>query len=289
MLSILSIGGNAIDERMRNLSYALSAVKELYKIGDLIITHGNGPQVGELAEVEHLSLSLLTAQTEAEIGYAIKREIKNSLGLESEVFLTDVLVRKKDPAFKNPTKPIGKYYTKEEAEKLEEKGLKFAEFEKGFRRVVPSPRPIKILNIESMKRSIKGKVLIAGGGGGIPLIKEGRKIEFVEAVIDKDYTTALIAKELGAKQMIILTNVDGAYINYGKPGEEMISEASTSEMRKYLKKGQFGDGSMKPKVEACIDFVEKSKGIAAIGNLSKARDVARFRNCTVIKNTMQSS
>jgi len=282
MLSIVSIGGNALDEEMKNVKSTLPAIKMLHEHGNVVITHGNGPQVGELAEVEHLSLSILTAQTEAEIGYAIKRELKNSLGLESNVFLTDILVSKKDHAFNNPTKPIGRYYNEKEIDALLKKGLRFKRFEKGFRRVVPSPRPIKILNLEVLKLLARNGIVIAGGGGGIPFARVNKKLEFVEAVIDKDYTTALIAKELGARKVFILTNVDGAYLNYEKEGEELIYRASIEEMEQYLKKGYFGEGSMKPKVEACIDFVRENGGIAAIGNINKALDVVKLKNCTVI-------
>ncbi|MFP3215287.1 MAG: carbamate kinase, partial [Candidatus Micrarchaeota archaeon] len=258
MLSVVSIGGNALDEEMKNVKSTLPAIKMLHEHGNVVITHGNGPQVGELAEVEHLSLSLLTAQTEAEIGYAIKKELKNSLGLESNVFLTDILVSKKDNAFNNPTKPIGRYYNEKEIEALLKKGLRFKRFEKGFRRVVPSPKPIKILNLDTLKLLAGRGIVIAGGGGGIPFARINKKLEFVEAVIDKDYTTALIAKELGARKMFILTNVDGAYLNYEKEDEELIQKASVEEMEQYLKKGYFGEGSMKPKVEACINFVKES-------------------------------
>jgi len=282
MLSVVSIGGNALDEEMKNVRSTLPAIKMLYEQSNVVITHGNGPQVGELAEVEHLSLSLLTAQTEAEIGYAIKMELKNSLGLESNVFLTDILVSKKDNAFNNPTKPIGRYYKENEIDALMKKGLRFKWFEKGFRRVVPSPKPIKILNLDTLKLLVSRGVVIAGGGGGIPFARINKKLEFVEAVIDKDYTTALIAKELGAKKIFILTNVDGAYLNYGKEDEELIQKASVEEMEQYLKKGYFGEGSMKPKVEACINFVKESGGIAAIGNINKALDVVKLKNCTLI-------
>jgi Carbamate kinase len=281
-LSIVSIGGNALDEEMKNVRSTLPAIKMLYEQSNVVITHGNGPQVGELAEVEHLSLSLLTAQTEAEIGYAIKRELKNSLGLESNVFLTDILVSKKDNAFNNPTKPIGRYYNENEIEALMKKGLRFKRFEKGFRRVVPSPKPIKILNLDTLRLLVSRGIVIAGGGGGIPFARINKKLEFVEAVIDKDYTTALIAKELGAKKIFILTNVDGAYLNYGKEDEELIQKVSVEEMEQYLKKGYFGEGSMKPKVEACINFVKESGGIAAIGNINKALDVVKLKNCTAI-------
>ena len=282
MLSVVSIGGNALDEEMKNVRSTLPAIKMLYEQSNVVITHGNGPQVGELAEVEHLSLSLLTAQTEAEIGYAIKRELKNSLGLESNVFLTDILVSKKDDAFNNPTKPIGRYYNENEIEALMKKGLKFKRFEKGFRRVVPSPKPIKILNLDTLRLLVSRGVVIAGGGGGIPFARINKKLEFVEAVIDKDYTTALIAKELRAKKIFILTNVDGAYLNYGKEDEELIQKVSVEEMEQYLKKDYFGEGSMKPKVEACINFVKESGGIAAIGNINKALDVVKLKNCTLI-------
>ncbi len=283
MLYVLSIGGNALDEKMRSFRYALKAIRALAEKGKVIITHGNGPQVGELAEVEHLSLSLLTAQTEAEIGYAIKKEIKNSLGLDSEVLLTDVLVDKNDKAFSKPTKPIGRYYTARELPELKKRGLRFDKFEKGYRRIVPSPKPVRILNLGTIKRLLDAGIVIAGGGGGIPIEKTRKGIEFVEAVIDKDYTTALIAKEMNADAMFILTNVDGAYLNYERKGQRLLKNTSPIELKKYLAMGEFGEGSMKPKIEAGIEFVEKSKKVAAIGNLRKASEAIMLKGCTVIR------
>ncbi|MGC8662511.1 MAG: carbamate kinase [Candidatus Micrarchaeia archaeon] len=282
MLYVVSIGGNALDRDMVNLKYAIEAIKVLAKKGKIIITHGNGPQVGELARFEVLSLSLLTAQTEAEIGYIIKKSIKNNLGLDSEVLLTDILVDRKDNAFLNPTKPIGRYYEADELLKLKNKGFRFCKFERGYRRIVPSPLPIKILNFDTLKALLHNKIVIAGGGGGIPLTKTSKGYEFAEAVIDKDYTTALIANKLKANVMFILTNVDGAYLNYGMKEQTLIKNITAKEIKRYLADGEFEEGSMKPKVKACIEFVEKNKGIAVICNLNKASDAIKLRNCTVI-------
>ncbi|MDE1856035.1 MAG: carbamate kinase [Candidatus Micrarchaeota archaeon] len=287
MLNVLSIGGNAL-ESSKNLNSLLDAVQLLSKKGKLLITHGNGPQVGMLADIEKQeNLGILTAQTEAQIGVHLQEEIlkrfsKKGSRANVETVLTRVLVDSKDIAFKLPSKPIGKFYTKAQAAKLSRK-FKMKLLLHGYRRVVPSPRPKKILNMGSIEALLsKNNAVIAGGGGGIPIIYRGSYFDFADAVIDKDYTSALLAKSLRASRLFILTNVDGAYLNMKGDHPKMIGKISVRELAQHVRFKEFEEGSMKPNVEACIDFVRSTGGIAAIGNLKKATDVIKLRNCTVI-------
>lgn len=282
MLNVLSIGGNALNNS-KNLDSLLEAIAFLAKKGNLLIIHGNGPQVGTLSDLEGLNLGLLTAQTQAQMGLFLEQEITKRIPkAKVEVVLTRVAVDPKDPAFKKPSKPIGRFYTKAQAARLASK-FTLRKLANGYRRVVASPLPKRILNLKAIRDLLARRyIVIAGGGGGIPIAHRGKRYEFAEAVIDKDYTSALLAKSLGAKNLFILTNVDGAYINFGKKGESRIATASAKEMLNSLNQGQFEQGSMLPKVFASIDFVKSTKGIAAIGNIKEARKVVERRNCTLI-------
>ncbi|MDE1825553.1 MAG: hypothetical protein KGH61_03915 [Candidatus Micrarchaeota archaeon] len=287
MLNLVSIGGNAL-ETSKTLKSVLNAIYFLSKQGNVIITHGNGPQVGELAGAESLSLGLLTAQTQAQIGVMLEEEIAKYLKSKSvhkqvEVVLTRVLVDPKDAAFKNPTKPIGKFYNAGQARALRSQ-FKIKKLINGYRRVVASPKPMKVLNLGSIKALLKNRyIVIAGGGGGVPIVYRGGWYDFADAVLDKDYTSALLAKSLGADNMFILTATDGAYINFGKKGAKKLLKVTTGELSRYVEQGHFEEGSMKPKVEACIDFVRSTGCMAAIGNLNRANQVVRLRNCTVVR------
>jgi carbamate kinase len=289
MHSLLSIGGNALDERLKNLQNALPAIYKLYGKGSVIITHGNGPQVGELASVEDKPLALLTAQTEAEIGIMLKNEIINYFSSKHksarvEVVLTTVLVNKKDNAFKNPTKPIGIYYSKAEKAKLKKMHWSFGLFSKGYKRVVASPKPLRILNISTIKLLAEAHcIIIAAGGGGIPIMLERNNYKFAEAVIDKDLASQVLANDIGIEQMFILTNVDGAYRNFNSEKRNMIGNVTLPQMEKYLSDGNFEQGTMLPKVNACINFVKNGGKAAVIVNLSKAQQAINFQNCTVIR------
>jgi len=286
MLNVLSIGGNALNNS-KNLDNLLDAIEFLAKKGNLLIVHGNGPQVGELSDLEGLNLGVLTAQTEAEMGIFLAEEISKRLSkgkseAKVEVVLTKVRVDPKDPAFKNPSKPIGRFYSKAQAERLRTK-FTLKHLVHGYRRVVASPMPKKVMNLATIKDLLERRyIVIAGGGGGIPITYRGNRYNFADAVIDKDYTSMLLAKSLGAKRLFILTNVDGAYIDFGKKKSHRLAKVNSKELQKYLKQGQFEQGSMGPKVEACVSFVKETGGIAAIGNLKRARDAVALKNCTIV-------
>ena len=288
MLNLVSIGGNAL-ENSKTLKSVLDAIYLLSKKGGVVVTHGNGPQVGELASTENLSLGLLTAQTEAQIGVMLEEEIlkhfksKGGVHTRVETVLTRVLVDSKDPAFRNPTKPIGRFYTARQAKELAG-NFTIKKLIHGYRRVVASPVPLKILNLDTIKSLLgEGYIVVACGGGGIPITYKGSWYDFPDAVIDKDHTASLLARELGADLMVTLTTVDGAYLNFGKKNAKLIGKISVAKISEYEKAGYFEQGSMGPKVRASIDFARKTGKRAAIGNLAKAKMAVSLKNCTVIE------
>jgi carbamate kinase len=283
MRFVLSIGGNALHS-IKDARRFAEIVCRLRKKGQVIITHGNGPQVGMLADLERgKRLGILTAQTEAEIGLYLKDAIIKRSREEGRkyrvcIILTEVAVARNDPRFTEYTKPIGSYSTS--ARKVG-RGIVIRRFAMGFRRVVPSPLPIRIENQGMLESAINdGCIVIAGGGGGIPRI-DGTE-ELAEAVIDKDHTSALIGTTLGAKRLFIFTDVDGAYTGFGKKGNRRIGRINAAGAQKLMDAGEFGEGDMRPKVEACIKFARETGGIATIGNISKAEAVVRLEGCTVI-------
>lgn len=225
------------------------------------------------------------------IGYGLQQCIQNELKKEGIVkscvtLITQVLVDAKDSAFSNPTKPIGMFYSKEEALKQEqEKGYTFVEDAgRGYRRVVPSPMPIDIVEAEAIKNLIQqSSLVIAAGGGGIPVISDGNNLKGVEAVIDKDRTASLLGKLIGADKLLILTAVDKVSIHYNTDFQIDLDELSVDDALTYIKKGEFAKGSMLPKVEACLDFVKNSNRVAIISSLEKAEDAILGKTGTVIK------
>ena len=291
-IAVVAIGGNSLikDKSHQTVEDQYEAVKETaIHIADLIesgfnvvITHGNGPQVGfillrsEIAKkvinLHPVPLDACGADTQGAIGYAIQRALRNEFrkrGKEKDVVtvVTMVVVDKNDPAFQNPSKPIGPFYTEEEAkEKMEaEKWIMKEDAGRGWRRVVPSPIPRKIVEINAIKTLVeKGFVVVGVGGGGIPVIEDEKgQIVGVEAVIDKDYASSLLARELGADYFIISTAVEKVYLNFGTPDQKPIDRMTLEEARKYLKEGHFKEGSMAPKIRAVIEFLEAG-GKAAI-------------------------
>ena len=291
-IAVVAIGGNSLikDKNHQTVEDQYEAVKETaVHIADLIesgfnvvITHGNGPQVGfillrsEIAKkvinLHPVPLDACGADTQGAIGYAIQRALHNEFrkrGKEKDVVtvVTMVVVDKNDPAFQNPSKPIGPFYTEEEAkEKMEaEKWIMKEDAGRGWRRVVPSPIPRKIVEINAIKTLVEnGFVVVGVGGGGIPVIEdENGQIMGVEAVIDKDYASSLLARELGADYFIISTAVEKVYLNFGTPDQKPIDRMTLEEARKYLKEGHFKEGSMAPKIRAVIEFLEAG-GKAAI-------------------------
>ena len=299
-LIVIALGGNALlrrgqkgtfEEQYRNVKETVTKIADLIERGyKIVMTHGNGPQVGatllrhEAAKsiVPALPLDACGAETQGFIGYMIQQALRNELksrGIDKYVvtIITRVIVDKHDLAFQNPTKPIGPFYSKEEAAKVKEQKPELVIKEdagRGYRRVVPSPDP-KIIAERSAIRALvdAGFVVVACGGGGIPIIEENGLAVGVEAVIDKDLGAQRLATLIGANILVILTDVEGAYINYGTPKQELIREASSGKLKNYLREGQFKEGSMAPKVEAAIRFVESGGEraiIAALGSLTEA-------------------
>jgi carbamate kinase len=287
MLVVIALGGNALLQRGQpmteqqqrvNVKIAAKALAEVAAEHTIVITHGNGPQVGLLAlqsaaytEVESYPLDALGAQTEGMIGYLIEQELGNLLPYEQHIatVLTMIEVDPNDPAFQKPSKPIGPIYTREQADRLaQERGWAMAPDNDKFRRVVPSPLPKHIFEINAIELLVKnGVIVICAGGGGIPTIyRPGRILEGVEAVIDKDRAGALLAQELGADAYLMLTDVKAVYTDWGKPGARAIRRASPEAIERL----SFPAGSMGPKVESACDFVRKTGGMAGIGSLEEA-------------------
>ena len=282
---LVALGGNALDDRIA-LGKASKAIAELHSRKErVVVTHGNGPQVGHLADVEDENLAVLTARTEADIGIDLEKSISKSIGDSGKVaiVLTRCIVSRSDKAFRNPTKPIGSLLVERDAMAMRRKGFSVRKLIKGYRRVVPSPVPRKILEVGEVKELLaRGYVVIACGGGGIAVFRKSGGFEEASAVIDKDLASALLASELGFKRFVVLTNVDGVYLDYGKRGQKMLGRVGAKEMKSYLDEGAFEEGSMKPKVGACINFVRKTDGYAAIGSLGNAGNAMNMKDCTVI-------
>ena len=304
MRYVVSLGGNALgknpEEQKELLKGVSKSIVHLVKLGhEVIIVHGNGPQVGmiNLAFNESPSSPAMPfpecgAMSEGYIGYHIQNAIDNALkdeGVKRNVvtLVTQVLVDKNDPLFLNPTKPIGSFYTKEEAEKIiHEKGYTMKEDAgRGYRRVVASPLPIDVIEKESIKTLVeKGNIVICAGGGGIPVIENNGKIEGVAAVIDKDYASAKVAELVNADILIILTAVDNVYINFNKPEQKKLENVTINEMEEYLNTDYFAKGSMYPKVSACVKFLSHSKGKkAVISSLEKANLAFELKTGTIIQ------
>jgi carbamate kinase len=287
-LAVVALGGNAllmsgqkgtIDEQEAN-AYATSEslVKLLKRDYNIVITHGNGPQVGNIMlaksaglkmfGVPEMPLDICVAYSQGFIGYIIEQQLKNVLevhDMERDIITitTQVLVNKDDPAFKNPTKPVGPYYTKEEADRtIRETGATFAEDPRGrgWRKVVASPTPLVILNKKTIEKIAReGQIVIAVGGGGIPVFKVAQnKLQGIDAVIDKDLASALLASQINADKFFILTDVPKVCLNYNTPQERSVDRMTIAEAKRYLEEGQFPDGSMGPKIRAAIHFVENS-------------------------------
>ncbi|MCP2604429.1 carbamate kinase, partial [Candidatus Aminicenantes bacterium AC-708-M15] len=282
-IALIAFGGNALlpeDQRglqweqMRNAQKAAKLMVHVVKKGyELIIVHGNGPQVGNLliqmeeavTKVPPFTLEVCDAMTEGSIGYMLEKAIinelrKNSIDKEVATILTQVVVDRDDPAFENPTKPVGPFYSKYRAKELmrEKKWRMIEDAGRGYRKVVPSPKPIDVVPkriINDLVRS--GRIVIAAGGGGIPVIINGRGLfQGVEAVIDKDFASSLLAREVKVDLFIILTAIDRVYLNFGKPNQKEIKVMTVAQAKKYLKEGQFPPGSMGPKIKAAIEFIE---------------------------------
>ena len=297
-LLVLAIGGNALLQRGEPLEYSnmqknidkvskiIAAIVNDYKI---IIVHGNGPQVGLLSlqsnaykEVQPYPFDILNAESQGMIGYLLQQTLANYIqNIPITTLITQVLVDQKDTAFKFPAKFIGPVYNKQESEDLSNRyGWIMKEDGKFYRRVVASPKPIDIIEIDSASTLINfNTIVISGGGGGIPCIRDGNKLIGIEAVVDKDYTAALLAKKLKADKFIILTDVDAVYDNFGTAKSKPIREIDVAT----LKGHRFPSGSMQPKVDAVCDFVSSTNKTASIGALDKLLEILNRRSGTLIK------
>jgi carbamate kinase len=298
--AVIALGGNAIikagqdgniHQQFANTRESLSAIVELLKQGyKLAITHGNGPQVGnlliqQLAGIEqHISplpLGVLNAATEGTMGYMIEQSLQNSLRaakMEKDVvtIISQVRVDKEDPSIKEPSKPVGPFFDKEHADFFSKQyGWKMIEDSgRGYRQVVASPKPLDIVPAETIKNLVEAnKVVIACGGGGIPFyIDDNGNYEGFDAVIDKDYASALLAREIEADLLVILTGVDKVAINFGTTQQTDLNKLNITDAKKYLANGQFPKGSMGPKISAAIDFIEKGGKEVLITSIDKVVD-----------------
>jgi carbamate kinase len=271
--TVVALGGNALmrpgergtaAEQLTNLRHAVAALQPLLAEAGLVLTHGNGPQVGnELLRQERaaqeappLPLWLAVAQTQAEIGALISAELRPALnGREPACILTHVRVSADDPAFNRPTKPIGPFYSAEQAEQLQrERGwMLVSDANRGYRRVVPSPEPLEVVELEVIRRlADTATVAIACGGGGIPVVRRNGRLAGVDAVIDKDRASALLARNLEARRLLILTEVPAVYCHFGMPDQEELRELSAAEAESLLP--ELPEGSMRPKVESALAF-----------------------------------
>lgn len=309
--AVLALGGNAIikagekgtiTQQFANTRESLSGIVELIKRGyHLSITHGNGPQVGNLLRqqeagekegIPQLPLGVLNAATEGTMGYMIEQSLQNKLhrsGIKKRVItiISQVVVDKNDPSMLNPTKFVGStYYTAQQAEELHQKlgWILKEDSGKGFRRVVPSPYPIQIIPAATIKELVdRGEIVIAVGGGGIPIyIEEDGTYEGVDAVIDKDFASSLLALEIKADLFVILTGVEKVAINYGKENQQDLDRMTVTEAKRYFAEKQFPAGSMGPKIQAAIDFLERGGSEVLITSIEKIVDAFEGKTGTRI-------
>ena len=297
-VTVIALGGNAIlqpgqrgtfAEQMKNVETTCQQLAQMVESGKykIIITHGNGPQVGNLLLQNEtakdvaapMPLYVCGAESQGLIGYMMQQTLHNLLvdkgkgGIPIATVVSQVVVDKQDQAFQNPTKPVGPFYSEEEAKKLEsEKGYHIKEDAgRGWRRVVPSPDPIEIFEKEAVRQLVEARsIVIASGGGGIPVLKEGEKLVGVDAVIDKDLAGERLAVDVEAKIFLVLTDVDQVKLNYKTPQEKGLSQITVEEAKKYHAEGHFAKGSMEPKVRAAIRFIEAGGERAIITSLDKA-------------------
>lgn len=296
---VIALGGNALGnnlkEQMEAVKVTSAAIADLVEQGhEVVISHGNGPQVGmiQLAmEQQHISLSMCVAMSQAYIGYDLQNALREELlhrGIvkPASTVITQVLVDPDDPAFQKPTKPIGRFLSKEEADALAATGVPVVEDAgRGYRRVVASPRPQRIIEIETIRALLNAQqIVIASGGGGIPVVElPNGHLKGTPAVIDKDFASCVLARELDADFLIILTAVEKVAIRYNKPDQQWLDRITVEEARRLIGEGHFAPGSMLPKVQAAVDFASSKSGrTALITLLQKARDAIEGRTGTTI-------
>ena len=305
---VVALGGNALgntpEEQLELVRHTAKTIVDLSEAGyEVIVGHGNGPQVGMInlamefsstkgGNTPYMPFPECGAMSQGYIGYhlpqAIQRELKaRNIQKECASVITQVGVDADDPGFKNPTKPVGSFYSKEEADKIaKEKGFIFVEDSgRGYRRVVPSPIPKRIVELKVVEQLVKnGDIVITVGGGGIPVVETADGLQGVAAVIDKDRSSALLAQDIGADKLIILTAVDRVCINFNKPDQKELPTMTLSEAEKYIGEKQFAPGSMLPKVQSCMEFVKNNThgGQALITSLQKAALALKGETGTVI-------
>lgn len=308
--AVLALGGNAIikagqdgniAQQFKNTRESLGGIVELIEQGyKLAITHGNGPQVGNLLiqqlaglnnNISPLPLGVLNAATEGTMGYMIEQSLQNRLrehSIDKDVLtiITQVVVDKNDPSIKAPSKPIGPFFTKEEAENLAQKYSwhMIEDAGRGYRQVVPSPIPIDIVPSHTLQKLVDdGQIVIACGGGGVPVyIDEKGDYEGLDAVIDKDYASALLARKIDAELLVILTGVEKVSLNFGKENQKALDDITIEEAQQYMDEGQFPPGSMKPKIAAAIDFINKGGKSVLITSIDCIVEAFEGKNGTVI-------
>lgn len=302
---VIALGGNALgntaEEQLRLVQNTAVSIVDMIEAGnEVIIAHGNGPQVGMInlgmstaAEAGAIKAAIpfpeCGAMSQGYIGYHLQNSIRNELkkrgiGKTVVTLVTQVLVDENDPSFQHPSKPVGAFYTKEQADRISaEKGYTMVEDAgRGYRQVVPSPKPIDVIEIEAVKDLISsGCVVISVGGGGIPVIEKEGKLIGTPAVIDKDFASAKLAELVGADMLIILTAVENVAVNFGKPDQRFLKQMTVSEAEKYMEEGHFAPGSMLPKVQAAVSFA-KMGGKAIIASLEKAKEAISGNSGTVI-------
>lgn len=305
---VVALGGNALgktpEEQLNLVKNTAKSIVDLVSEGhNVVVSHGNGPQVGMInlafdfshekgSGTPEMPFPECGAMSQGYIGYhlqqAIQTELKaRNINKNCAAIVTQVEVDKNDPAFNKPEKPVGMFYSKEEAEKIEqEKGYTFTEDSgRGYRRVVPSPKPIKIVELGLIKDLLNsGNIVIAAGGGGIPVIKKENTYEGVPAVIDKDRTSSLLARELNADILLILTTVETVCLKFNTKDQTNIRNINIEEAEKYINDGEFAKGSMLPKVESCIDFVKYNEnGLGIITSLECAKEALLDKTGTIIR------
>ena len=295
---VIALGGNALGntlpEQMAAVKVTSKAIVDLIEEGcEVVVTHGNGPQVGminnamialthEDAQQPNTPLSVCVAMSQAYIGYDLQNALREELfnrgitDIPVATMITQVRVNEDDPAFNNPSKPIGKFFNEEQAKMMEEKYgyIMKEDAGRGYRRVVASPKPAEIIEIGTIRTMVEsGDLVIACGGGGIPVTRQGNHLKGASAVIDKDFASCLLAQELDVDILIILTAVEKVAINFGKPNEQWLEDLTVEEAKKYMEEGHFAPGSMLPKVQAAVDFASSKEGrTALITLLEKSKD-----------------
>ena len=301
---VVSLGGNALgnnpEEQKQALIQVADAISELVAKGnEVAIVHGNGPQVGMInlafetsKETPSMPFPECGAMSEGYIGYHIQNALYNCFkekGINKTVstVVTQVLVDADDPLFNNPSKPIGSFYSKEEAELIsrEKSYIMKEDAGRGYRRVVPSPLPVDIIEKEAIKALLdNGQIVICAGGGGIPVIRKNNRLEGVAAVIDKDYASSKLAEIIDADYLVILTAVDYVCLNYNTESEVALTEIDKKTLESYLEEGHFAKGSMHPKVQASLNFLKEGKGkTAIIASLNNAKEAFKLKAGTIIK------